>query len=404
VNAVLQIEAGKAQSRDWPTVPLGEIVDVLDSKRKPITKRDRTAGPYPYYGATGVLDWVEGFLFDEPLVLVGEDGAKWGAGDKSAFPISGKTWVNNHAHALRPHRDKVIDDWLVHFLNATDLSDFISGMTVPKLNQGQLREIPIPIAPLEEQKRIVALLDQAFAALDRARAHAEANLAGANALFENFLSSALANDSPAWELATFDDTSLLRIIDGDRGKNYPNKEDFGSSNDCLFLNTKNVRPDGFEFSELMFISREKDEALSKGKLDKRDVVLTTRGTVGNVGIFDDTVPFDDIRINSGMLILRPNEERLRAEYLVALIRSKAFKDQIAHHVSGAAQPQLPIRSLRQFSLPMPKNVSEQLMIATDLEKLEEKCVALKSNYRATVADLANLRQSLLQKAFSGQLT
>ena len=110
---------------------LGDVVDVLDNQRQPITKSDRCSGPYPYYGATGVVDWVDGFLFDEPLVLIGEDGAKWDAGDQSAFRVSGKTWVNNHAHVLRPHRDRLLDEWLVYFLNAADLSDYISGMTVP---------------------------------------------------------------------------------------------------------------------------------------------------------------------------------------------------------------------------------------------------------------------------------
>ncbi len=99
------------------TKPLGDLVDILDRFRKPITKKDRNTGPYPYYGATGVLDHVSGYLFDEPLVLIGEDGAKWEAGANTAFVIEGKTWVNNHAHVVRPHRDCVLDDWLIYYLN-----------------------------------------------------------------------------------------------------------------------------------------------------------------------------------------------------------------------------------------------------------------------------------------------
>ena len=83
----------------WQALPLGELCDVLDHKRKPITKRDREAGEYPYYGATGVLDRVAGYLFDEPLVLVGEDGAKWGSGENTAFAVEGRVWVNNHCPA-----------------------------------------------------------------------------------------------------------------------------------------------------------------------------------------------------------------------------------------------------------------------------------------------------------------
>ena len=96
------------------TALLGEICEILDRRRKPITKKDRIPGPYPYYGATGVLDYVEGYLFDEPLVLVGEDGAKWDAGENTAFAIDGKCWVNNHAHVLRTDRSIILDNWLIY--------------------------------------------------------------------------------------------------------------------------------------------------------------------------------------------------------------------------------------------------------------------------------------------------
>jgi type I restriction enzyme M protein len=169
---------GDQRSSEYPHVELGEVVDILDSLRRPITKSDRKPGPYPYYGATGVLDHVEGFLFDEPLVLVGEDGAKWGAGENSAFPVEGKVWVNNHAHVLRPKRDRLLDRFLIEILNEADLIPFITGVTVPKLNQEKLRSIQIPLPPLEVQKEIVAeiegyqkVINGARAVLDHYRPH-----------------------------------------------------------------------------------------------------------------------------------------------------------------------------------------------------------------------------------------
>ncbi|MDA1064616.1 MAG: restriction endonuclease subunit S, partial [Proteobacteria bacterium] len=122
--------------------------------RNPITKRDRVPGEIPYYGATGIQDYVKNFIFDEPLVLVGEDGAKWASGENTAFAVSGKCWVNNHAHVLRPHRQLLTDYWLISYLVHTDLSPFVSGLTVPKLNQGNLREIPIPLPPLQVQTQL----------------------------------------------------------------------------------------------------------------------------------------------------------------------------------------------------------------------------------------------------------
>ena len=137
----------------WVEKPLGDLCDILDNQRKPITKRDRVAGDIPYYGATCIQDYVKDFIFDEPLVLVGEDGAKWKSGDKTAFAVSGKCWVNNHAHVLRPHRDKITDYWLISFLTHSDLTPFVSGLTVPKLNLRLLREIPIPLPPISIQRQ-----------------------------------------------------------------------------------------------------------------------------------------------------------------------------------------------------------------------------------------------------------
>ena len=172
LNGERYSENGQRLSR-FPHVELEEVVEILDSLRRPITKRDRKSGPYPYYGATGVLDYVEGFLFDEPLVLVGEDGAKWGAGEESAYAIEGKTWVNNHAHVLRPKRDRILDLYLIEILNEADLMPYITGVTVPKLNQRKLRSIEIPLPPLEVQKEIVTEIEGYHREIARFRAEIE---------------------------------------------------------------------------------------------------------------------------------------------------------------------------------------------------------------------------------------
>ena len=144
---------------DWTEKNLGEICEILDKLRKPITKKDRVSGEYPYYGATGIVDYVDGYIFDEKLILIGEDGAKWDSGENTAFAVEGKCWVNNHAHVIRPNRSIVLDNWLIYYLNISDLSEYITGLTVPKLNQGKLRGIKIPIAPLNQQQIIVDRLD-----------------------------------------------------------------------------------------------------------------------------------------------------------------------------------------------------------------------------------------------------
>ena len=144
----------------WPIVSLGDLCEILDSRRKPITKSDRKSGPYPYYGATGILDYVDNYIFNEQLVLVGEDGAKWDSGEQTAFIAKGYYWVNNHIHVLKPIRKKIIDEWLVHILNKMDLTPHLTGSTVLKLNKKNLCLIKILLPPLSEQKRIVEILSK----------------------------------------------------------------------------------------------------------------------------------------------------------------------------------------------------------------------------------------------------
>jgi len=153
--------------KNWTWVKLGQVVEVLDSQRKPVTKQDREPGPYPYYGASGIVDYVSDYIFDEPLVIVGEDGAKWGRGENTAFLIVGKTWVNNHAHVIRPYKIALIDKFLSYSLNAMNLMPFITGMTVPKLNQAKLVSIELPLPPIAEQHRIVAKVDELMALCDQ---------------------------------------------------------------------------------------------------------------------------------------------------------------------------------------------------------------------------------------------
>ncbi len=203
--------------------------------------------------------------------------------------------------------------------NVDLLNSLGTGATFKELSGGKLKEIPIPLPPLSEQKRIVGILDKAFAAISKAKENTEKNLQNARELFESYLQSVFANPDDGWEEKKLGDKNLLEIIDGDRGKNYPKKSDFFEEGFCLFMNTKNVRPDGFDFETTMFINEKKDKALGNGKIRRNDVVMTTRGTIGNLGIFNDDVGYDNIRINSGMLIFRPNLKVIIPEYLFEIL-------------------------------------------------------------------------------------
>lgn len=138
---------------------LGDICDNLDYMRKPITSSKRKAGIFPYYGASGIVDYVEGYIFDGDFLLVSEDGANLVARTYPiAFSINGKNWVNNHAHVLA-FDSKITQKFVEIYLNMIDLSPWINGAAQPKLNQANLNIIDIPIPSLSEQQRIVSILD-----------------------------------------------------------------------------------------------------------------------------------------------------------------------------------------------------------------------------------------------------
>jgi type I restriction enzyme, S subunit len=146
---------------------------------------------------------------------------------------------------------------------------------------------------------------------------------------------------------------LANLIDGDRGTNYPSKTEYRANGYCLFLSTSNVTKDGFLFDENNFISRERDELLRKGKLTIGDIVLTTRGSVGNSAYFSDVIEYSQVRINSGMIILRGFNQQKTAAFLFTLLKSSTMAQSIETFLSGSAQQHLPIRDIKTIPLTLP---------------------------------------------------
>lgn len=152
---------------------------------------------------------------------------------------------------------------------------------------------------------------------------------------------------------------LADIIDGDRGKNYPKQNEFFPEGYCLFLNAGNVTPNGFSFEENLFITQEKDDLLRKGKLQRGDIVYTTRGTVGNSALYSESVPFENIRINSGMVILRCHEDIVDKQYLYQVLKSEYFRPYFKKYCTGSAQPQLPIINFSKIEINIPEMAAQR---------------------------------------------
>ena len=145
----------------WPTTKLGDVIDLFDSQRIPLNSRQRQErqGKFPYYGAQGIIDYIDDYIFDGRYILVAEDGENL---NSKKLPLAlfatGKFWVNNHAHILRGKANIADDTYLLACLNNADIKPFVTGAAQPKLSQGNLRLIEIPLPPLPIQQRIAGIL------------------------------------------------------------------------------------------------------------------------------------------------------------------------------------------------------------------------------------------------------
>ncbi|VNI57195.1 type I RM modification enzyme [Streptococcus pneumoniae] len=247
-------------------------------------------------------------------------------------------------HIFKVVFDKIdIDKSYFKYVVEKGLQDAVKhthGSTMKHLTKKYFDNIMVPYKNLEEQQRIASELDLLSKLILRRQEQLEElnllvksrfnEMFGENKIFESI-------------------DNLFDIIDGDRGKNYPKSDELFSEEYCLFLNTKNVTKNGFSFDTKQFITKTKDKLLRKGKLERYDIVLTTRGTVGNIAYYDELIKYKHLRINSGMVILRPKIPNLNQKFIIHVLRNNNY----SRVISGSAQPQLPITKLKKILLPLP---------------------------------------------------
>ena len=173
-------------SEEFQLRPLGDLVKILDAKRKPITKSDRKAGIYPYYGASGIADYIDNYIFDGTYLLLSEDGDNLKTRNTPiAFIVKGQFWVNNHAHILEAN-SKNLTEYLCYALQVADVDSFISGSTRPKLTQGDIKKILISVPPFPEQKAIAHILGKLDDKIELNRQMNQTLEAIAQALFKSW--------------------------------------------------------------------------------------------------------------------------------------------------------------------------------------------------------------------------
>lgn len=272
-----------------------------------------------------------------------------------------------HAFVLRANPE-VIDPKLFPFFLHSDLFmhrmiDISVGGLSPTINWGQLKEQEFLLPPKDQQAQLAELLW----AMDDVIEKFETCLLRTKILTKSFLSALPLIDTKKLIDSGFE------VIDGDRGKNYPNSFEFFNERRgyCLFLNAGNVTKVGFNFSDNQFISKEKDDVLRKGKLLRGDIILTTRGTVGNFAFYDGSVPYDNVRLNSGMVILRNKMQIVDSELFYRLCKNGYLRNEIDKKAYGSAQPQLSVKIISSLKVPLLSSESQSKILKelTFLEKI-----------------------------------
>lgn len=246
---------------------------------------------------------------------------------------------------------------------------------------GNISEIEIEFPPIEEQQKIV---EYNTAIENRIALKQKINDNLANTEQAILVETVINNHTVPTALG-----DLVDFIDGDRGKNYPTFDEFTSTGYCLFLNASNVTSTGFNFDNCMFVSEKKDKLMNKGHLSPYDIVLTSRGTLGNVALYDKHIKYENVRINSGMLIIRPKTKRLSPYFIYALLKSSYMKAAIERFKSGSAQPQLPIKDLQKITFEIPE--SDTVLVALDRQFLAvEESISINNNEIGNLKELSNV--------------
>lgn len=381
------------------------FAECKDGNRKPINASERAEreGDIPYYGATGQAGWIDDYLTDEQLVLLGEDGAPFLELLKDkAYLIEGKAWVNNHAHIIKSHYGEVGNKYILHYLNVFNFHGYVNGTTRLKLTQASMRTIVVPLPPLAEQKRIVEQIESLFAKLDEAKEKAlsvvESFELREKAIYKKAFEGDLTNSWRAenginiseWEEIPFE---KLGKLERGRSKHRPRNDKRLFGGKYPFIQTGDVAGAG------MYVTSHKQTLSEFGfeqsrMFPKGTLCITIAANIGDAAILSYDCCFPDSVVG-----FTPGEKCLNKYMYFYLQEIKAELEYIA---PATAQKNLNLKLLGKVEIKVP-SLKEQEKIVEILEKQindQENIVEKAENVIETI-DV--MKKSILAKAFRGEL-
>lgn len=395
---------------NWCWTYLKNVSDCLDNFRKPINANERNArlGDVPYYGATGQVGWIDDYLTNEELVLLGEDGAPFlDLLKNKAYLINGKAWVNNHAHILRSKFGTMGNRLLIEYLNSFDFTGFVTGTTRLKLTQANMNKIIIPLVPLAEQQRIVERIESLFAKLDEAKENMQNVLEGFETRKAAILHKAFTGELTAkWRkqhgvsMDTWEEKKLGDVTDILSSKRIY-KNEYVNEGIPFFRSSEIVDLYEYGYTEpKFFISKDRYDEINKkyGVPEVGDLLVTSVGTIGKTWIVDERKFY----YKDGNITQVKKNSSINMKYLNYFICSENFKKQVSDTVAGTAYNALTIIKFKNIliSIPTLPEQTEIVHIIDGLLAKEQQANELSENALAKI-DL--IKKAILARAFRGEL-
>ena len=364
--------------------PLREFVQFLDNRRKPVREKERIEGPYPYYGANGQQGSIDSFIFDEPTILLAEDGGHFENPDRGiAYKVEGQYWVNNHAHVLKPNEETDIN-FLCHALKNHDVTSYINGTTRAKLTKGNAERILLPSPPLEEQKRIASILDAAEELRQKRQRSLELLDELKQAIFwETFFQS---------KDGTKTRVKLAEVVDFRSSQVDPKRQPYS---EMLHVGPEHIASNTGEISWQNVRTATEDGVKSgKYKFESGDLIYSKiRPYLNKVAVADRE------GICSADMYALHNPQKITIEFLHFLLMSNDFLNYAETLSNRANIPKLNRGQLSGYEFDLPSKASLQVF-SKKMENLEE--VAKQLLLSTTKID--ELFTSLQHKAFAGELS
>lgn len=342
-----------------------EWCEILDFQRIPITAKNRIEGPYPYYGANGIQDYVNDYIFDDELVLLAEDGGNFGSKDRPiAYRVSGKCWVNNHAHVLKPKNGLDVD-YLCYSLMFYNTNGLVNGATRQKLTQSTMRTMKIPCLEINEQQEIVQKIKKIESILNDLNGQLELLDELIKARFVEMFGDPIENPYSFPILKLGELSELITKGASPSWQGYSYTED---STQTLFVTSENVREGYMDFSSIKYVEDAFNEKQKRSMIKKGDYLINIVGaSIGRAAQFDMDCKAN---MNQAAALVRIKDNTVLDNYLLYYLNSDKAQMMYNSMKSDTGRANLSLQDIANLEILVP-DLTLQVKFASFVKEIDK---------------------------------